>query len=288
MKKTVLPAILLLCTTLFAVEDQSPKPDRSIVYKKTDQGELKLHIFNPSGHVAGEKTPVIVFFHGGGWTGGGPSQFFHQCRHLASRGMVAISAEYRLGKKHGTTPRECVQDGKSAVRWVRSHATQLGIDPDQLAAGGGSAGGHVAAAVALTEGFNETGEDLAVSCRPNALVLFNPVIDNGPDGYGHTRVKSYWESFSPLHNIGSSNPPPPPTLFMLGTKDSLIPVATGQKYKERMEAAGARCDLALYPDQPHGFFNIKNEVYHKKTSVEMDRFLTSIGFLKPAKTQLQR
>ena len=287
MKKTVLPAILLLCTALFAEEDQRLEPDQSIVYKKTDQGELKLDIFNPSGHAAGEKTPVIVFFHGGGWNTGGPSQFFHQCRHLASRGMVAISAEYRLGKKHGTTPRECVQDGKSAIRWVRSHAAQLGIDPDRLAAGGGSAGGHVAAAVALTEGFNETGEDLTVSCRPNALVLFNPVIDNGAGGYGHARVKSFWESFSPLHNIGNGNAPPP-TLFMLGTKDSLIPVATGQKYKAKMEATGARCDLILYPDQPHGFFNIKNEVYHKKTSVEMDRFLTSLGFLKPAKTPPQR
>ncbi len=187
MKKAILSAILSLCTTLFASEGRSLEPD--------------LCIFNPPGHASGYKTPAIVFFHGGGWNAGGPSQFFNQFRHLASRGMMAISAEYRLGKKHGTTPRECVQDGKSALRWVRSHAAQLGIDPDLLAAGGGSAGGHVAAAAALIEGFNETDEDLTVSCRPNTLVLFNPVIDNGPNGYGHAGGNP----------IGNPSPRPPPS-----------------------------------------------------------------------------
>lgn len=70
---------------------------------------------------------------------------------------------------------------------------------------------------------------------------------------------------------------------MQGTKDQLIPVATGQKYKAKMEAAGVRWDLIPYPGQLHGFFNTQNKIYHKKTSAEMDRFLTSLGFLKPAK-----
>ncbi|MGE4490120.1 MAG: alpha/beta hydrolase, partial [Kiritimatiellales bacterium] len=227
-------------------------PDRIVPYKKVGDVELTLHIFNPPGHKQGDKTPAIVFFFGGGWKGGAPSAFYKQSSYLASRGMVAICADYRTAKRHGTTPQECVKDGKSAMRWVRSHAKELGIDPDMLAAGGGSAGGHVADATALVDKFNEAGEDTSVSCRPDALVLFNPVFDNGPNGYGYDRVKGYWKDFSPMEHISKDAPP---TLVQLGTKDSLIPVATAEKYKALMEKAGVRCDLVLYEGQPHGFFN---------------------------------
>ena len=134
--------------------------------------------------------------------------------------MVAICAEYRVSSRHKTSPRECVQDGKSAMRWVRSHSSELGIDPHRIAAGGGSAGGHVAAATATVKGFDEPGEDITVSARPDALVLFNPVYDNGPKGYGHDRVKDYWKEFSPLHNLDKTTPP---TIVFLGTEDKLVP-----------------------------------------------------------------
>jgi acetyl esterase len=228
------------------------KPDQIIEYKQTEQGPLTLHIFNPPGHKAGDKAPAIVFFFGGGWKNGGASQFYSQSRHLASRGMVAICADYRTESRHGTTPQECVKDGKSAMRRVRSQAAELGIDPDRIAAGGGSAGGHVAAATAMLKGFNEEGEDTSVSCKPAALVLFNPVFDNGPTGYGYERVKEYWQEFSPMHNLDSSALP---TLVMLGTNDDLIPVATAEAYKAKMDELGVRCDLILYEEQPHGFFN---------------------------------
>lgn len=251
------------------------KQGRKVEYKKVGKIALSLSIFNPPDHKPTDKRPAIVFFHGGGWNGGSPSQFFKQCQHLASRGMVAISAEYRLKSKHKTTPQECVKDGKSAVRWVRSHAKELGINPNMLAAGGGSAGGHVAAATGTVKGFNEEGEDTSVSCRPNALVLFNPVYDNGPKGYGHSRVKAYWKTFSPLHNIDKDTPP---TLVMLGTKDKLIPVVTAEEYQKRMKAAGVRCDLCLHKDAGHGWFN-RGQGY-TKTLAEADAFLTSLGYLK--------
>ncbi len=261
------------------------QPNREVVYKNVEglagePAELKLHIFNPKGHSVTEPRPAIVFFFGGGWMNGAPGQFYPHCQYLARRGIVAIAAEYRTQKGHGTTPDACVRDGKSAMRWVRSHAAELGIDPDQILAGGGSAGGHVAAATALTEGFEEDGEDLSVSPRPAALVLFNPVFDNGPGGYGHDRVKSYWESFSPMHNIAVGAPP---TIVLLGTEDALIPVATAETYKARMEAVGSRCDLFLYEGQPHGFFNFKNREYYDKTVAEMDHFLVSLGYLEPLK-----
>jgi len=263
-----------------------PQPGKRILYKTTTDAkgnkvELHLHLFLPEGHKATDKRPAIVFFFGGGWVGGSPSQFYPQAAHLASRGMVAMAAEYRVGKAHGTTPKECVADGKSAIRYVRRHADELGIDPDRLVAGGGSAGGHVAAATATITAFDEPGEDTATSAVPNALVLFNPVYDNGPEGYGYDRVKDYWRRISPLQNIRKGMPP---AIVFLGTKDKLIPVATGKAFQAEMQRVGSRSDLMLYEGQGHGFFNFGRgggESY-TRTVAQMDAFLTSLGWLKAA------
>jgi len=267
---------LLYALAAYSQDARGFGPDKKVVYKTVGKTELKLHIFNPPRHEPSDRRPVIVFFFGGGWNGGSPSQFYPHCAYLASRGMVAMAAEYRVKSRNNTSPRECVKDGKSAVRWIRQHADELGIAPDKIAAGGGSAGGHVAAATGTTRGFEEEGEDRNVSSCPNALVLFNPVFDNGPGGYGHERVKEYWKEFSPMHNIDGDTPP---TIVFLGTKDKLIPITTAEEYKERMEKAGVRCDLHLYEDQPHGFFNFKHREYYTRTVIQMDRFLASLGYV---------
>ncbi len=250
-----------------------------MVYKEASRSKLVLNVFYPEGHDAKkDKRPAIVFFFGGGWSGGNPAQFAPHCEYLASRGMVAMSADYRVRSRQGTPPFECVKDGKSAVRWIRQNATKLGIDPERLAAGGGSAGGHVAAATATVPGLEEEGEDLSVSSKPSALVLFNPVYDNGPKGYGHSRVAERYKEISPIHNIRKGTPP---AIVFLGDKDSLIPVSTAEKYKALMEKAGSRSDLHVYAGQPHGFFNKgKKGNYYEKTVLEMDKFLISLGWLK--------
>jgi len=276
MKKGII-LISLLTMALHAAEQADPKPSRVIPYKETPQGELRLHIFNPPDWKQENRRPAILFFFGGGWNGGSPSQFYPQSKHLAERGMVAIAVQYRTKKSHGTDPRACVMDAKSAMRWVRDHAGTLGIDPDRIAAGGSSAGGHLAAATATLTEFNEPDEDTSVSCRPQALVLFNPVFDNSEKGYGYDRVKEYWQDFSPMHNLSKETPP---TLVMLGTKDNLVPVATAKEYQQIMKNNGTRCELRLYEDQPHGFFN---KAKYRETLADMDRFLVSIGWLKPAK-----
>ncbi len=274
MKKLLIFALLFFVLTITSNTFAKTKPDKIIEYKKVGDVKLTLHIFNPPKHQTTDKRPAIVFFFGGGWNGGSPSHFYRQSQYLASRGMVAICADYRTRNRHKTPPSTCIKDGKSAMRWVRSHANELGIDPNQLAAGGGSAGGHVAAATGTVKGFNEEGEDISVSCRPNALLLFNPVIDNSKNGYGYNRVKKYWKEFSPMHNIDKKTPP---TVIFQGTKDKLIPVATVKEYQKFMEKAGVRCDLHLYENQPHGFFN-KAKYY--ETVLEADNFLVSLGYLK--------
>jgi acetyl esterase/lipase len=191
--------------------------------------------------------------------------------------MVAMSAEYRVKSRNQTTPKECVEDGKSAIRWVRAHAAELGIDPNRIAAGGASAGGHVAAAAGTVDSFDATNEDLSVSSRPDALVLFNPVFDNGPGGFGHFRVKAYWREISPIHNISEAAPP---TIVFLGTEDEYIGAEVAVRYKDLMDQSGVRCDLHLYPEQAHGFFNPdRKNGYFEKTLETMDEFLSSLDFL---------
>ena len=262
------------------------------VYKTVGDVELAIHWFEP--RFAGFGPPscalelpehpprsAIVFFFGGGWNGGSVLQFVPLCRALTGMGTVAMVADYRVKSRHGTTPFECVEDGKSAVRWIRANAERLNVDPDRIAAGGGSAGGHVAAATATVVGLEAEGEDLSISSVPNALVLFNPVYDNGPDGYGHDRVKERWGEISPLHNIREGMPP---TIVFLGTEDKLIPVATAEAFRERMRAVGSRSELRLYKGQGHGFFNSPayregaSELLYWLTMAETQRFLASIGF----------
>ncbi len=280
--------LLSSLVSLHAYDIPGFTPDQIIPYKQTENstgGAVTLHldVFKPDGHQASDSRPAIVFFFGGGWVSGSSSHFHPHCEYLASRGIVAISAEYRVKNIHGTTPQECVKDGKSAIRYVREHAAELGIDPNRIAAGGGSAGGHVAAAAGTLSSYEEPEENLAISSKPNALVLYNPVIDNGPGGYGYSTVQAYWETISPMNNIDATAPP---TVFFLGTNDALIPVATGKSYKALMDAQGIRCDLQLYEGQPHSFFNFdvlgdsSGPFYgYQNTLFKTDEFLVSLGYL---------
>ncbi|MEL7120965.1 MAG: dienelactone hydrolase family protein, partial [Bacteroidota bacterium] len=134
-----------------------------------------------------------------------------------------------------------------------------------------------AAATAFIKDYNESTDDLTVSCLPQALVLFNPVIDNGPGGYGYERIGAAYQQFSPLHNIQEGAPP---TIFFLGTNDRLIPVETAAYYKVVMEKVGSRCDLKIYEGKGHGFFNYKDFDIYRQTIQETDQFLQSLGFLE--------
>ncbi|QEF98056.1 Acetylxylan esterase precursor [Stieleria maiorica] len=267
--------LALLSSPLGFAAEAKPQPDETVVYKTIDDVSLSMHVFKPAESDAETPRAAIVFFFGGGWNGGTPSQFYGQSRALADLGMVAMCAEYRVKKTHGTPPKTCVADGKSAIRWARKNASRYGIDPNRIAAGGGSAGGHVAAATATVDAFDDPADDTSVSCRPDALVLFNPVYDNGPDGYGYDRVQEYWKEISPLHNLSQDTPP---TIVFLGTKDKLIPVATGKAFQSKLDQLGVRNELHLYQDAAHGFFN-KGEPY-ADTLAKSIAFLKSLGFVE--------
>lgn len=247
-----------------------------VPYKTTPTRVLYLHIFKPDEHRFPGVRPAALIFHGGGWKEGNPQRFYDQGRHLAEKGVVAIAAEYRISSIDHTGPDSALRDANSAMRFVRAKANTWQLDPRRIVAIGGSAGGQLAAALATTKGFDDPADDLAVDTQPAALVLYNPVIDNGPGGYGHDRVMDYWSRFSPLHNIAPGHPP---TLILLGTKDELVPAETGELYCQRVRAAGSKCILHLYEGQPHAFYNRgRSELYYRKTLEAMDSFLKALGY----------
>jgi len=258
---------------------------KSETYRKVGDTELKVWIFEPAQKSA-KPLPAIVFFFGGGWTGGSPTQFEPQSRHLAARGMIAIVADYRVKTRQDAKPADCVSDAKACVRWVRANAARLGIDPERIAVGGGSAGGHLAASVATLPGLDNAKDDKSVSCLPNALVLFNPAtvlttfpgLDLKGFGAGLDKEKFGCEptEISPIHHVKKGNPP---TIIFHGKADTTVPYATVEKFAEVMKAAGNRCDLIGYEGQPHSFFN---KAKYAETLAAADDFLVSLGYL-PAK-----
>lgn len=256
------------------------RPEETLVYKRVGDRELKLHLDKPADWKATDQRPAIVFFFGGGWVGGSPTQFVPQSQYFATRGMVGVRVEYRtIPKGDAGPPAVCCADAKSAMRYVRAHAAELGIDPQRIAAAGGSAGGHLAAFTALVTGLDDPLDDLAVSCKPNALVLFNPVFNNGPGQWGHARVGERYREFSPAHNITKGAPP---TIVFLGDQDKLLPVATLRDFEAEMQKAGARCEAQVYPGAGHGFFNrdTAQGAWFTQTLIAADKFLASLGWLK--------
>jgi acetyl esterase/lipase len=256
-------------------------------YKET-KDEVKLYLSVHKPFRAAKKNPALVFFHGGGYSGGSPVKFARHTEYFVSRGLTVVNVNYRIRKVHNSTPMQSVSDGKAAIRYIRMHARELGINPNKIIAAGGSAGGHLASACALLEGFEEGNNNLEVSCVPNALVLYNPVFkietkENG--GYKGELVKLFPDhSFSPWHNIKKGAPP---TVVFLGTQDKHIPVKTAEDYKQKMDSVGSRCDLFIYEEQKHGFFNYREDreaPYFIETVYETDKFLESLGYLKGAPT----
>ncbi len=272
MKKKYLFAILIIWSSIYSLSYSQKR----VLYKQVDTTRLYMEVYYPEKIDTTRKYPAMVFFFGGGWNTGSVKQFEPHAEYFSKRGLVCFLVDYRIKKVHQTTPFESLKDAKSAIRFVRKYAGKFYVDPAKIIAAGGSAGGQLAAATALIDAYNEDTDDLTISCVPNALVLYNPVIDNGPGGYGFDRVGNDYKNFSPLHNLKRGTPP---TIIFLGTNDSLIPVETVKYYQKVMERVKSRCELRLYAGEGHGFFNYKNLENYKKTVFETDKFLQSLGFL---------
>jgi acetyl esterase/lipase len=256
-------------------DSQPTKRVEKYIYKRTPQAELAIHIHFPEDWTADDKRPAIVFFFGGGWHTGSVEQFVPQAEYLAGRGMVAARADYRVLDRHGTKADKCVEDGKSAVRWLRANAAKLGVDPNRIAASGGSAGGHVAACTCTTKRLEAEGEDLSVSSKPNLLVLFWPVLRIfGRDPRWDSREMGI--KISPYHNLTQNVPP---TLIFCGTKDGNI--LDGIDFVKKSEKLGITVELYMAKGQGHAFAAPwgKESIYWRQaTNYLMDKFLARYGY----------
>jgi acetyl esterase/lipase len=272
----------LLVTTLNGKEMKGffhgslyPKPRivKQYVYKKTPQVELQALVTLPPGWKKTDKRPVLVFFSGGGWRMGSLNQVFRHSYYFAERGMVVVRADYRIIPE-GVTVGETQADTRSAVRWVRSHAGELGIDPAKVVTWGQSAGGQLAVAAALVDGKDDPGEDAAVSSVPDAIVLISPVLKFDPEDFKTEKDK---KEFAGLCNpYASLKGKIPPTLIIIGSVDHLLDGCA--VFARRATELGSRVDFYVEPEGEHTFALFATGI--NKTCLCMDLFLESLGYLK--------
>jgi acetyl esterase len=232
--------------------------------------------------------PAIVFFHGGGWAYGKPSEFYTTCIRYAKKGFVTFSIQYRLSITEDgivpdpdITPVECVKDARSAMRWVRENAATFHIDPNKTIAAGQSAGGQMALGTAMFDDINEPSDNLAISPVPNALLLFSSnlnTIEAWCEWLLGERRGEIW-SISPYHNL---RPGLPPAIEFHGTEDCQVPFYILNLFKEKTLSLGNYFESVVYEGRGHylGEGNNKYSTYYDEEVLEQtDKFLKKFGFI---------
>jgi acetyl esterase len=225
-------------------------------------GEIPVRVYRPEGQAP---FPGLVYFHGGGWVIGSLETHDGSCRELANRaGCVVVSVDYRLAPEHRYPA--AAEDCFAATKWVAEHAGELGIDPKRLAIGGDSAGGNLAAVVAL----------MAREPRGPALrhqLLIYPVTDadftrpsyrENAEGYllSTKAMEWFWNHYvpdsaqraepfaSPLRAKDLAGLPP--AFVLTAEYDPLRD--EGEAYAKRLQQAGVATQLKRYDGAIHGFF----------------------------------
>lgn len=227
----------------FDLDERLIRSAQRVVYKRTPQGELALFVLRPT--EVGSPLPAVIYFSGGGWKNGEPHHMVANAAWFRDRGIIGIAADYRVKSRHGTTPIECVKDARSALRFVRANAEQLGIDPTRIVAAGGSAGGHIAACCAFDCGEDEASDDRAVSPRPAALLLHNPAT--GGPGFEADFFAAH-PNVAPVLHVDATWPP---TILSCGTADEITPYADAVAFEATLRAAGVPTELITIAEAPH-------------------------------------
>ena len=261
---------LLIVLKICLLQGQQSNP---FVYKEANGCILEMEVCYPSPEKAKTANPAILFIQGGGWATADRSVFYDESTFFSAQGFVTFLFDYRNRRDHRASPFDALEDCKSAIRYVRRNAKAWNIDPNKIYVIGVSAGGHMGMATALIDGFENTDEDLNISSRPNALALINPVLDNGPEGYAHGRLKERYLEFSPYYHVRSGAPP---SMIIGGALDPLAKVDMLQRFEQKMTKAGNRCELMIIPNESHNLLaTIEDELY-RDLLLKIQAFLNSI------------
>lgn len=236
MRLVVMIGVLALMGPLAARAQDGPQLQ---AYKTVGQRALKMHVFSSN---AAEQRPGVLIFHGGGWTAGRPEWTYSAAGVLSGQGLVAISVEYRLSGD-GVTPADAQADACDAFVWARSHAAELGIDPERIAGYGVSAGGQLVASA----GLGACGQGVR---GPDLMLLWSPAVDLTRDSWFQRLLgnSARAEDLSPVILAAHGGPP---TAVIQGEADSLIRVDGARAFCEALTKAGGVCELHVYPGLGH-------------------------------------
>lgn len=272
--------LLALSLPLCAAYPPQIKDARVETYAEVEDVALRVWIVGESEE--GVKKPAVVFFFGGSWRFGSPDSLQRHARYLAGKGMICLLADYRVLNRNPIKIADCVADAKAAMAWTRRNAERLGIDPGRIAAGGASAGGHLAACTALSPAGK--GQEDGDEVRPNALLLFNPPLVMAPfegETFAFTNrfddrfFGAEAETLSPIHHLSKAAPP---TWITHGSLDALVPIATAKAFADEMKKLGVQCELLEAPRMPHAFHY--RDPWFTKTMFGAEMFLRGLGWLK--------
>lgn len=270
-------AIAGLCLSARPVcADRPParsEPGKEVIYKNSGGVDQKMEIYFPPNHdPSTAKVPGILLIHGGGWVGGDLSHFRYACQYFAKRGCVAGTINYRMLTKEesqklpadASRKQVCITDGKSALRWFKQHSGELGIDPNRIVIGGGSAGGHIAMLSTIGRGLDDPADPAGVGTDVVAYLLFNPAFTLPGKDQAEVNV------FAQLR------PGVAPSIFFFGDHDEWK--EAGDALRSELSKQGAKTVCWVARNQGHGFW--QKTGWYNECLLEADRFLVSLGILK--------
>jgi len=310
--KTILPHLAVLslishsvlhAVTMTELLDTNSIP-APVAYGTNDPSIQIIVPFLPSDRKQGERRPALVLIHGGAWHAPGASLFYPAAKYFASRGIPTFSIDYRGIQKetNGVGIPEIVADCRSAIRYLRTHAAEYGIDPDKIAVLGDSAGGHLAACLGT---IPESQDYSAVSSSANLMIPCNPIVEMGP-GDGNTNSwfrliqkgaamekKPTPESIIPTaEQIAVAKSVSPmafvsvksaPALVMHGQDDFVVSPEQSRKFAEALKSAGVSAELVLIPGARHAFILPRYTASEQQvvdTMITIDRFLSKNGYAR--------